>query len=212
MFNVGRPDAVRASVNWRTHHIPPGDSLMAVSIGPPVCPLVHWTGDKSTPCLKAISGGELLCSCDQEPRDTRRIAYYPMLTGELERVVVILSNRVAHQLGDVPHGQVLRFTRTRVKCAPLAVAKMRDFDIGLQVTRRAESMRPQDIREYLLHLWSVDVLSRWCAARSAVQTAVANLVEAADAARDTVTVPSPAPASGAAELRARLRRARKPSG
>jgi len=134
-----------------------------------------------------------------------------MLTAEFERVVVILSNRVAHQLGDLPHGQVLRFTRTRTPCAPLAVQRMRDFDIGLHVTKRAEGMNRQDIREYLLHLWSVEVLSRWCAARSAVNEAVANLVEATAAARDTVGVPSPAPVSGATELRARLRRARKTS-
>jgi len=211
MFDIGRPDALNAKLHWRTHLIPPGESLCGVTVGPMVCPLVHWIGSRSVPCLRAISGGELLCVCDTEPRATRRIAYLPMIASDGERVVTVLSNTVALKLGDVGHRTCLRITRPRTKCAPLSVQRVRDFDIGGAAHAKAARMDPQDIREYLLHLWSVDILTRWCAARSAVNEAVANLVEATAAARDTVGVPSPAPVSGATELRARLRRARKTS-
>ena len=212
MFDIGRPDSIKATLHWRCHLIPPGESICGVTVGAMVCPLVHWIGSRSVPCLRAISGGELLCACNTEPRAVRRIAYLPMIANDGERVVVVLSNTVALKLGELGHRTPLRITRPRTKCAPLSVQRVRDFDIGGAAHAKAARMDPQDIREYLLHLWSVDILTRWCNARNAVQEAVANLVEATVAARDTATVPSPAPTSGATELRARLRRARKPSG
>lgn len=212
MFDIGRPDEVRKAIQWRTHHIGPGETFQGVVIGAPVCPLVHWVGKRSVPCLRAISGGELLCMCDSEPKDTRRICYVPMLSRELERVVIILSNGVAHKLGTLEHGQVLYLCRTRVPCAPVVATRQQHISMSGHVIDRAKRTAPQDIREYLLHLWSVDTLTRWCAARERVSEAVAELVEATVAARDTIAVPSPAPVSGATELRARLRRTRKDSG
>lgn len=212
MFDVGRPDAVRETCRWRCHLIGAGDSLYGVTVGPMVCPVVHWMNGKSTPCLRAISGGKLLCACDQEPRAARRIAYLPLVSNEGERVVTILSNSVALKLGNVPHRTPLRITRSRTPCAPLSVQQINPFDAGSRAVGLADKMPPQDIREYLLHLWSLDILTRWCSARSAVNEAVANLVEVTVSASDTVSVPSPAPATGATELRARLRRARKVSG
>lgn len=212
MFDIGRPDDVRKAIQWRTHHIPAGENFQGVVIGTPVCPLVHWVGKRSAPCLRAISNGELLCMCDSEPKDTRRICYIPLLSRELERVVVIVSNGVAHKLGTLEHGQVLFFSRSRVPCAPVSVARQQQISMSGHVIDRAKRIPSQDIREYLLHLWSVDVLTRWCAASERVKDAVADLVEATVAARDTIEVPSPAPVSGATELRARLRRARKSSG
>lgn len=212
MFDVGRPDAVRETVRWRCHLIGAGESLYGVTVGPMVCPVVHWLGGKSTPCLRSISNGELLCVCDQEPRAARRIAYLPLISNDGEQVVTILSNTVALKLGNVPHRTPIRITRTRTPCAPLVAQLVKPFDVNSRAIALADKMPPQDIREYLLHLWSVDVLTRWCSARNAVQEAVANLVEVTVSARDTVAVPSPAPVSGATELRARLRRGRKVSG
>lgn len=212
MFDVGRPDAVRETCRWRCHLIGAGESLYGVTVGPMVCPVVHWMAGKSTPCLRAISNGELLCACDQEPRASRRIAYLPLISNDGEQVVTILSNTVALKLGNVAHRTPIRITRTRTPCAPLVAQLVKSFDVNSRAIALADKLRPQDIREYLLHLWSVDVLTRWCAARERVKDAVADLVEATVAARDTIEVPSPAPVSGATELRARLRRARKSSG
>lgn len=212
MFDIGRPDTLNAKLHWRCHLIPPGESLCGVTVGPLVCPLVHWLGSRSVPCLRAISGGELLCACDTEPRATRRIAYLPLIASDGERVVTVLSNTVALKLGEVGHRTCLRITRPRTKCAPLSVQRVRDFDIGGAAHAKAARMEPQDIREYLLHLWSVDILTRWCSARERLTEAATELEEIKTPTRDTMPVPSTAAVSGATALRARLRQAKTSGG
>lgn len=206
MFDIGRPDEVRGVLDWRCHLLKPGETIAGVSVGPMVCPVVHWRGRRSVPCLREMTGGELLCACDQEPAAKRRIAYLPMISGEGEKVVIILSNGVAVKLGALPHRTLLRVSKSKTPCAPVAVVRVMTWDVPATAQARADKMPPQDIREYLLNLWSLDILTRWCTARVAVQEAVANLVDVRHEARENIGVPSPAASSGATEIRRRLRR------
>jgi len=197
MFPMGSPDRVEVLHEWRTHHIKPGESLYCCTVGPPVCPLVHWSSNRSRPCLKALTNGELRCPCEDVPSPVRRVAYLPVLTSESERVVVMLSNKVAHKYGNQPHGTRLKIARTRTPCAPLAVFVNHEQTLSDAVRKRAAALPPQDIRPYLLNLWRIDALTRWCDEREAKGLKLANEMDGTSAARDTKTQAPPAPVDGA---------------
>jgi len=212
MFNVGRPDVVRKELHWRTHKIAPGETLSCVAIGPPVCPVCHFLGKRTVPCLRAISEDALPCACDDTAIAKRRVAYLPLISNEGERIVVVVSNNVAYKLGTLPHRTSLRITRTRTPCAPLVVVRANDFSTAGRAIAVADKMPPQDIREYLLHLWNIDALTRWCASQASAEPVPPLAELAKPVERDTVEVPQAAAGLGATELRARLRRGRNNSG
>lgn len=212
MFDIGRPDAVQQKFEWHTHSLKAGQAVIGRLVGPIVCPQCHWSGAATIPCVKVMTNGAIPCSCDECPRPTRKVGYVPTLLTTGERWVIIVSNGVALQLIDKPHRTLIRFTRTRVPKSPLQVVVANDWEGPTDFMRRTARYPEQDIRAYLLHLWGIEALTRWCKARENVNRAVDNLVAETISARDTIAQPSPAPVSGATELRSRLRRARASTG
>jgi len=219
MFGCGAPDPVRDPLLWRTHYIAAGESLVGISVGPLVCPQVHWLRNRSTPCLRALTEGALRCPCETEVLAVRRIAYLPLVSSDGERVVTVLSNNCAAKLGNLAHRTALRINRPKTPCAPLVAIRVRDFDVPGLAIKKADKLQPQDIREYLCRLWNIDSLTRWWADRAAHSPAdqVETSAPAPEPPREEPAAPPPV-LSGAdtnpemLAIRARLRAARQRPG
>ena len=152
MFDSFEPQPRPAHLKWSYKRIPPGGSLNCWVAGPLVGIPVHWA-DNSKPCRKKLTGGLLTCPyCVSELR-LRWLGYQPVWDQRGAQLVVTVSETVGPMCKVLAFGTATCFWRSAGQRDPLKVRVLQPLELGRfpDAWHRSGS---QDIRRWLLHLWT----------------------------------------------------------
>ena len=102
---------------------------------------------------------------DEQPRDQHEqggtvTVYTPIITQQLERIVVPASERVGEKLMEFTPGKVITLARPKKRCAGLNIIVPVEHDGGHAWAKRIRPTCLHDISEYLLHLWQIPELNK----------------------------------------------------
>jgi hypothetical protein len=147
---------------WVTVPVPRGTSLRGMIAGPVRIVDCHTSDGPSKPCRRCITGGKCPCYCDEKPIPIRTYGYLPLVTRDLEEVVVILSKTTTLACKDWPFRSSVEIiaparekSRTRIRLAGYE-------DMPSAVNNHMHKRQPADIRPYLVDvLWHDEVLINW---------------------------------------------------
>jgi hypothetical protein len=162
--------------SWHYLKIAPGAMCRGWIAGRMVGVEVHWGGDSSKPCWRAITGGLLPCPrCDPgsllptqtEPKKRRWIGYVPLYAHTGRREVVVVSETVGPRVKDLAIGTPVEFRRSNGARDPLQIRQLRSTMLGDAVNdlgpppKFRSAIAGDDITEWLLELWDEPELTRF---------------------------------------------------
>jgi len=147
-------------LKWRCETIDPGTAVKGVLAGLPIPVRTHWDGKATKPCLADISCRALHCRCTVTPMQSVITIYTPIISSDLERLVVPASERVGEKLMEFTPGKYLALARPNKRCAGLNIIIPTEPDGGHAWVKRLRPTCVHDISEYLLHLWQIPALNK----------------------------------------------------
>ncbi len=106
---IDRPLPLR----WRVERLAPEDVVTGWAAGPCVRVTSHWSGVKTTACVKALTSGKLPCMCESKAVGTRVVGYMPMIAKDGDRIVLLVADSVAKKLLRIPLATPLQVTRPK---------------------------------------------------------------------------------------------------
>lgn len=147
--DVDRPE----SLNWRVERLAPEENLQGFVAGPPVRVYTHFLGGRTQPCRLWLTRGKMSCACEQGKMAVRVTGYLPLILPNGERVVMVVSDKVAKKFATLANATPIQISRPRALNAPFKIRQL-DYD-ALSGTMRVKvsSAGPHDIFTFLLHLW-----------------------------------------------------------
>lgn len=148
-------------LKWRCETLSGGGEVEGIMAGNVVVVRTHWNGTKTLPCLHDMTCGKLFCPCTVKPMSGTHTGYTPLITRELERLVVPASPLVTYELQKFNPGKLIKLKRTKIRCAPLKIEIPTSEGQGQAWVQRLRNTCTHNIEEYLLHLWQLPVLNEF---------------------------------------------------
>jgi len=152
-FPVPPVHDVPMALRWRLERLAPEDVVKGWVAGPVVRVTTHWSGLKTTPCLKYMTHGKLKCMCEAKPLGSRVVGYMPIVTTDADRVVLLLPESTAKKTLRMPLGTPIQVSRTKNPTAPTKVKQLSQDELAITLQKKVHAAGPSDIKPYLLHLW-----------------------------------------------------------
>lgn len=161
MFPAASFSNVPNHLKWHCETIEGGCDVTGLIAGPIKPVRTHWNGEKTLPCLFAMTHGKLFCACTVRPMSGTTTGYTPIITRANDRIVVPASALVGYELQKLNPGKLVKLYRPKKRCAALRIELPTSDEQEQAWVRR---MRPgciHDIEEYLCHLWQIKALTEF---------------------------------------------------
>lgn len=158
MFDSFLPFRSRPVANWESIEVLEGKPWKGFKAGPVIGVPTHYF-DNTVGCRKALTRGALPCACDTMPIETRWRGYLPMWDLAGVRWVVILGERYGRQAMTIGNLKQLIVSRAPERGNPIRAVEQL-WTVEQPPLNKAEKL-PQDIRRWMLRVWSDSQLSQW---------------------------------------------------
>lgn len=147
------------ALRWRVERFAPEDVRKGWIAGPTVRVVTHWTGKKTTPCAWALTKGAVRCACQSASMAKRTVGYMPMIQTDGDRVVLFVPDSVALKHAGIPFGKAIQVSRPKNPTAAYKVKQLGNDELSSTLQKTVLAKGPQDIKQFLLHLWQMPALT-----------------------------------------------------